>query len=166
MYRYLLIGLIAFTLKSCIRIGDDEIRGDYEPVIMSRANFENEVGITSSQPLENPGKIYVYGKFLFVNEKNKGFHIYDNRYPSSPQKVKFLKAFGATDIAIKGQYFYVNQATDLLTFYYDENQNAYTLTKRVRNVFPQKRSPQGRHPNVTEDEVVVDWIEKTDIDDE
>ncbi|KXX70114.1 hypothetical protein [Flammeovirga sp. SJP92] len=171
MYRYLLVGLIAITLKSCIRFvdsGEGEVISEpwpldnYEPVIMSREDFEKEIGVTEAVPLETTGKIYVHGKFLYVNEKNKGFHIYDNRYPNSPQKVKFLKALGATDIAIKGQYLYVNQATDLIAFYFNENQNTYVLTKRVKNVFPQKLSPEGWSHGVDENQIIVDWIEKTD----
>ncbi|WP_044201371.1 hypothetical protein [Flammeovirga sp. OC4] len=162
MYRYLLMVVLAITLKSCIRFVNEPTEDDYEPVVMSRTDFEQEVGISDPQPLENPGKIYVYGKFLFVNEKNKGFHIYDNRYPNSPQKVKFLKAVGATDIAIKGEYFYVNQATDLITFHYIESLNSYTLTKRVRNVFPQKQSPGGFSKSVEENQIIVNWLKVTD----
>lgn len=168
MYRYLLISFMAIVLTSCLGNEGEErfvmesepwLNYGYEPVIMSREDFEKEVGTAEARGLEKPGKIYVLGKYLFVNEKGLGFHVYDNSIPESPQKIQFLKARGATDIAIKGKYFYVNQATDLITFYFDEAQNTYTLMNRVRNVFPQKISPDGRTYGFEEDQIIVDWVQ-------
>lgn len=170
MYRILSLSIITLLFSACIEItgrsssgtfGDPSFEDQYEAIIVSRTDFEKEIGEIEAQPLDRPGKIYVFGKFLFINEKNKGFHVYDNRYPNAPQKVKFIKALGATDIAIRGQNYYINQATDLITFYYNENQNTFELTKRIRNIFPQKVSPNGFSMSVEEEQIIVNWIDKT-----
>ena len=43
-----------------------------------------EIAMTAPRSIVNPGKIYRYGKYLLVNEKQKGIHLFDNSDQSSP----------------------------------------------------------------------------------
>ena len=55
----------------------------------------------SPRALEQPGKMYVKGKYLYVNEIKKGIHIIDNGNPASPKFVTFINIPGNGDIAVR-----------------------------------------------------------------
>ena len=118
-------------------------------------DFESAVGLTQSTSLTKAGKIYIKDDLLFVNDVKKGFHIYRYDSTGQPQPVAFINIPGATDIAMRSNTLYINQATDLVTLLYVNN--SISLIKRNRNVFPPMLSPEGYYGNITEDEVIVDW---------
>jgi len=134
------------------------IESQYEPVFLSRAVFEESVTVNNPLAIVTSGKIYVKGDFLFVNELNKGFHVFDNTDPTNPKSVKFLEVPGATDMAIRNNMIYINQATDLIAVEYLPETNSAILTKRIRNTFPMLLSPDGFDAfDIPENSVVVDW---------
>jgi len=164
--KLLLVGFILICLQSCCPflvdcdINDDDVIDPffsrYEPILLDRNDFENSVSLQESISIGTSGKIYIIGDLLFINEVHKGFHIYDNSNPAFPTPIKFLKAPGSTDLAIRDNMIYINQATDLIAIEY--NSNEITLTKRVANVFPELRSPDGMLPyNIPENNVVIGW---------
>ncbi len=159
--RYLGIGIFISLQTACYTDNDDytdHTPSSYLPVLMSRTDFENSVAITTPRAVETAGKIYVKENILLVNEMRQGFHVYDNTNPESPKSIAFITAPGATDIAIRDNMLYINQATDLLAVQYDATTNKLTVTKRVPNTFPPLRSPEGYIP-ITE-EVVTNWTLK------
>jgi len=130
----------------------------YDPILLNRADFENSVSIKDPIAIGTSGKIYIKGDLLFINEVHKGFHIYDNSDPSSPTPIKFLEAPGSTDLAIRDNMVYINQATDLIAVAFDDTTNQIELTKRVVNVFPELRSPDGFLPyNIPDNTIVIGW---------
>lgn len=158
--RHLLLLFIPLLLSSCFEWGNDtDVReSNYTPVVMTRNNFENDVYLQPQpRPVIRSGKIYIAGSILFVNEVNKGFHVYDYSNPASPVAVAFINIPGATDVAMRDNFVYINQATDLVTFRLTTI-NTLVLVKRDRNVFPQKQSPDGFLHNVPENNIVVDWV--------
>jgi len=163
-----LSGIIIIHLQSCCYTCNDEDEEDvffqprfsnqYEPIRLDRSDFENSVSLKDPTAIEVSGKIYLQGDLLFINEIHKGFHIYDNTDPSNPILLKFLNVPGSTDLAIRDTMIYINQATDLIAVEYNTNTNEVSLTKRVTNVFPQLRSPDGFLPdNVSDDSIVIGW---------
>lgn len=162
--KHLLFALLpAVLLSSCIgwhtdNADDFPIPSNYTPVVMTRTDFENAVQLQSVQPVTKSGKVYVMGSLLFVNDVNKGFHVYDYTNAANPVAVAFINIPGATDVAIRGNSLYINQATDLVTLQYNETANTIAVTKRNRNVFPAKLSPDGFEEYVTENNVVVNWV--------
>ena len=48
----------------------------YRPIYASE-NEVNQVTTEAPQPLKKPGKIYVRGNYLFINEQGKGIHLID-----------------------------------------------------------------------------------------
>ncbi len=147
-------------LVDCENNGDDIVDpffSRYEPVLLDRTNFENSVTLKDPVTINTSGKIYIKDDLLFINEVHKGFHIYDNSDPASPLPLKFLEVPGSTDLAIRDNMIYINQATDLIAVEYDINQSI-RLMKRVVNVFPELRSPDGFLPyNIPENNVVIGW---------
>ena len=74
----LLISVAAFT--SCNK--KQESVDGWKPIYSIEENTET-VEMKSSEPLENPGRIYVYEQYLLVNDQAKGIHIYDNSNTTS-----------------------------------------------------------------------------------
>lgn len=91
---------------------------------------KREVKQKGAQPLEETGKIYVKDNFLYINEKNKGVHIYDNSNPEKPTQVDYLAIPGNLDVAMKGDFLYADSYMDLVAI------NMKTKkTTRVNDVF-------------------------------
>ncbi|MDH7447119.1 hypothetical protein [Aquimarina sp. 2201CG14-23] len=167
--KFILLSFAFLFIQSCCPFladcdnNDDDIIIDpissrYEPVFIDRNDFENSVSINDPIAINTSGKIYIKDGLLFINEVRKGFHIYDNTDPTSPTPIKFLKAPGSTDLAVRDNMIYINQATDLIAIAFNTATNEITLTKRVVNVFPELRSPDGFLPyNIPENNVVVGW---------
>ncbi|UOY05558.1 hypothetical protein L0P88_16585 [Muricauda sp. SCSIO 64092] len=164
---FLPLFLIVSTLGGCCFYGnceDDDFIGDqlsaslYEPVFLDRSDFEKSVQLREPMEILNSGKIYVKDNYLFVNEVRKGFHVFDNSNPQSPIKITFIEVPGSTDLAIRENIFYINQATDLIAADFDFGTNSLTLTKRIENTFPELLSPDGFYAyDVPLNSVVVDW---------
>ncbi len=167
MKKYFLLLLVTSSIlfQSCIYWGgDDDIiddfpSGSYEPVIMKRTAFEASTTLENTpRIIENSGKIYVKGGYIFINEVNKGFHLINNSDPSNPQNVGFIQVLGSSDLSVKENVLYSNNATDLIAFTIDETQETITITKRLENVFPQIWSPEGQsYYNLEQDDVIVNW---------
>lgn len=153
--------LLMLMLTGCWGYGEtDDVQPpdyNYNAVVMNRDAFENAVSLTAAQPVVKSGKIYVKGDLLFVNDVNKGFHIYNCSTPDVMVPVAFLNVPGATDLAVRNNIIYINQAVDLITLVYNAEANTITLTKRNKNVFPQKPSPDNNYQEVSENEIIVDW---------
>ncbi len=168
---HLILMLVAATvLQSCCWNGDcDEtddfpvtlVESQFEPVYMPRPEFENSVELGPAQVVINSGKIYVIGSYLFINEKNKGFHVFNNEDPSNPTSLYFITSPGATDLAIRENVLFINQATDLIAVAIDFTTGGLTVSKRIKNTFPIMLSPDGFYPeNLPVDNVVINWIPK------
>lgn len=132
----------------------------YKPVVMNRADFENSIKITEPATMQNAGKIYLKDNWMLLGDTNLGFHLYDNSDPENPKNIAFLQIPGATDLAIRDHIFYVNQAVDLVAFSINTSTKEVTLYKRVRNTFPIKQAPDGYYEYRSDDEVIVNWIER------
>ncbi len=149
----------------CTFYGDceDDVRGifidsQYTPVLLERTDFEASVALTNPTTIGTSGKIYIVNNLLFINELHKGFHIYNNSDPTNPRLLKFLEAPGSTDLAIRENMIYINQATDLIVVQYNEGSSDVSLKKRIANTFPPLRSPDGFDAyDIPENSVVVDW---------
>tara|TARA_R110002020_G_scaffold186360_1_gene384358 strand:- start:570 stop:1712 length:1143 start_codon:yes stop_codon:yes gene_type:complete len=87
-----------------------------------------------AQPLDNPGKIYIYEDYLFINEPTEGIHILDNTNPSDPINLKFIPIQGNVDLAINDNILYADNYVDLLAFDIS-NLDDIKLIKRVEDVF-------------------------------
>lgn len=134
----------------------------YEPVYMSYDALRNAVKSEPAQPLKKPGKIYLKGNYIFVNEVDKGIHIINNSNPSAPQNIGFINIPGNVDIAATGNVLYADSYIDLLALDIT-NPQSITVLKRIENALPQRTFTGGYHAD-PEKGVVVDWkeVEKTE----
>lgn len=127
---------LAVGLSSC----DDQVIQEviYKanvPIYMSYDEIYESIEYTeTTETLEHPGKIYYYKNYLFIGERTKGVHIYDNANPTSPQKVGFVSIPGNNDIAIRGNHMYADCFTDLIVFELGDLQNM-EVVKVIEDVF-------------------------------
>lgn len=162
----LLLSIAFLLVESCCFYGDckDDFDDDntsfsrYDPVYLSRTDLEQSIDLVEPLQIINSGKIYVKDDLLFVNETRKGFHVFDNSNPENPVKIAFIAVPGSTDLAIRENVLYINQATNLIAARYNFNENQLSVTKRVGNTFPELLSPDGFYAyDVPANSIVVDW---------
>ncbi|MFH1321196.1 MAG: hypothetical protein ABII90_11165 [Bacteroidota bacterium] len=128
--------LILLTISGCRdKMYEERTYTANVPIYMNYDELRSSVSSKSSQNLENPGKIYFKDNYLFVNEINKGIHIFDNSNPSSPQNISFINIPGNVDIAVKGDILYADNYIDLVAIDLG-NITSCNVTKRINSVFP------------------------------
>lgn len=132
----LMVGMMFLVLPSC----HDEVTSTHTfrtvmPVYLEMSTIRaKDILVAPPQELENPGKIYIYGDYLFVNEPQKGIHILDNSNPAAPINVNFIKIDGNVDLAINSGILYADSYVDLLAFDISDIRNV-KLENRVEDVF-------------------------------
>ena len=124
---------------------------------MKRSDFENSIKFEAPKSILKSGKIYIKDEIMYLNDVNKGFQIYNYSNPNNPVKIGYINIPGATDVAIRNNILYVNQATDLVTLNYNTSANSVTVTNRIKNAFPPKVSPDGFMAKEKQNQVVIDW---------
>jgi len=132
----LIISLTVFCILfffSCTNKNEDLLVEGLKPVYIEKSTIKN-IYTTAPQPLKEPGKIYIYGHLVFVNEKGRGIHIIDNSNPYNPTKLKFINIPGNYDLAIKNNFMYVDNASDLVTLNINDLDNI-TVENRIENVY-------------------------------
>ncbi len=135
-FNYLVLVALVFGLISC----EDEVTNTYTyrtmmPVYLQMSDVRaREIFVAPAQELENPGKIYIYGDYLLINEPLEGIHILDNTNPASPVNLNFIPIEGNVDLAVNSGMLYADSYVDLLIFDL-ENIQDIKLVERVENVF-------------------------------
>lgn len=158
----LLWPILLLFFVSCIYSGNDDDfvpQNIYDPVVMERPEFESAVQVKPIQNIEKSGKIYIKDNLLFINEFRKGFHVFNYSNPLNPIAVGFIQIPGATDLAVRNNTIYINQAVDLVTLQYNISGNSLTITNRNRAIFPQIIAPNGEYHEVSENQIIVDFTE-------
>ena len=125
LLRFAFVGLVLATLSGCLR---DECTSTrtyvrFDPIYKLPADFRVGVSAESPRTLRNPGKMYAFDTYLFINELHEGIHVIDNSNPASPQNIAFWKIPGNVDMAIRGNHLYADQYVDLLTIDISDLQN-------------------------------------------
>jgi LVIVD repeat len=138
-YLYL---LLLFLLSGCISFGNEdeypnEVDG-FKPVYASKEKI-NSISTLEARVLQKPGKIYTYGKYLFIGESGKGVHIIDNADTKQPKALSFIEIPFNNDIAIKGSIMYADNYGDLVVFDIS-NPTDVKLMNRITNALPQNSS--------------------------
>ncbi len=110
-------------------------RDPFLPQYMSYEEFRASFAVLPAQPIVAPGKIYVKGDVLLINDINLGIHIIDNRNPATPLPLSFLKVLGSRDIAMFDHYLYVDSFVDFLVIDIEDPATP-RLLQRVENIFP------------------------------
>ncbi len=132
----ILILMVSGSFFSC----QDEITTSYTyramvPVYLAMSDVRaRQMVIEPGKELENPGKIYLYGDYLLINEPQEGIHILDNTNPSSPINLNFIPIEGNVDLAVNNNMLYADNYVDLLVFDIS-NIRSIKQVERVKDVF-------------------------------
>jgi hypothetical protein len=105
--------LTLLFLGSC----QDKLLQTYEinnPVYMSYEDLRSAVNDTTPEEISQPGKIYLYGDYILVNEVREGIHVVKNTDPSNPEVISFIIIPGNIDMAIKNNILYADSYVDLV----------------------------------------------------
>ena len=149
--------IIVFALQSCLKDKITRTYSVFEPIYKSKAEVQAEIKSSTAVSISNPGKIYMYGNYIFLNEVNKGVHIIDNSDPSKPVIKAFINIPGNVDIAVKGSTLYADLFTDLVVVDISDPLNA-TLKNVVTKIFPERAYAPGFVQDSTK--VIVGWTER------
>lgn len=159
---FIFLLFMASILSSCgwdTWLDDPIFQEEYEPIYLSRDELNKSVYSDLPQEMVNPGKIYVLGQYLFINEKYKGIHVIDNRNPDQPKPLGFIHIPGNIDMAGKGIYIYVDNAVDMVTLNIS-NPASVQIVDRQENTFPTLEAPDGRSSYDSSQGIVVGWQKK------
>ncbi len=130
--------MATLLVLSCNKNKEKEVIG-LKPVYTSTETLER-IEVRENEPLDKPGKIYVYENYLMVNDQSKGIHIYDNSNPSNPTHLSFIAIPGNMDFSVRNSSLYADNITDLVVF--DISQPAKpAYSSRVKSVFPSQTAP-------------------------
>jgi hypothetical protein len=155
--------LIVIFLGGC----QDKLLHTYEvsnPVYMSYEDLRSAVGDTMPTEISKPGKIYLYGEYILVNEVRKGIHVIHNADPANPEVISFIKIPGNIDMAIKHDILYADSYVDLVAIDISDL-NDIREVARFEDLFSWSLPPYEANSRVGPlDEskgVVVDWEKVT-----
>jgi len=129
----------------------------YIPVYKTSAEVRANIKSNPATEIKNPGKIFILGNYIFLNEINKGIHLIDNTNPSAPVNAGFIDIPGNLDIAIKGNILYADLYTDLVALDISNPLNVIK-TKIIDGVFPHRYYGSGFMPDSSK--IITDWIKR------
>jgi len=159
MKKYILLSLLVsvMIIPSCLKDKYTKSPIAFEPVFRDKSAVLADIKSDGPRSIGNPGKLYKYGNYIFLNEINKGVHIIDNTDPTNPVIKAFINIPGNLDIAVKGNVLYADLYTDMLAVDISNPLNAH-LVKLVPHIFPERFYSAGTVYDTTK--VIVDWIQK------
>jgi hypothetical protein len=130
----------------------------YEPVYKTKADVRANIKSNAPREISTPGKIYIKGDYIFLNEVDRGIHVINNSNPAQPQRIAFIDIPGNVDLAVKGNILYADLYTDLVAIDITDPSSA-KLTKVVEGVFPY-RYWGGGFAGPASDMVVAEWVKR------
>ena len=129
----------------------------YLPVYRTTSEVKANIKSNAPKDVVNPGKIFLLGNYIFLNEIDKGIHIIDNSNPASPRNVAFIDIPGNMDLAVKGNTLYVDLYTDLVTLDISNPLNV-VVKKYNEGVFPYRAYGNGFYGDTTK--IISDWLKR------
>lgn len=148
------LALVAGMFQGCLKDTCSRTYTVFTPVYKTvaevRANIKNSVPID----VQRPGKMFVIGNTIFLNEVDKGVHIIDNSNPAKPVNKHFVAIPGNIDLAVQGNFLYADLYSDLVTIDIS-NPAAITVKSIVENAFPFRRYANGFVADASK--IIVDW---------
>lgn len=109
----------------------------YKPLYKTADEVRANIRTNTPLSIEKPGKIFVRGQYIFLNEVDKGIHVIDNSNPSQPRNIAFIAIPGNMDMAVKGNILYADLYTDLVAIDITDPQHV-VVKKIVEGVFPHR----------------------------
>ncbi len=80
----------------------------YRPVYQAMAAVRASLKSEAPEPIQQPSKLFIRGRYIFLNDVNRGIHIIDNSNPAQPKNVAFIPIPGNVDLAVNGNTLYAD----------------------------------------------------------
>lgn len=158
----LLLVITSFFLNGCFKDTITKTYTIYRPVYKSKAEVRASIKSSAPVAVENPGKLFVVGNYIFLNEINKGIHVIDNTNPAAPVNKYFINIPGNVDLAVTGNTLYADMYTDLVTLDLS-NPSSIQISKTEQGIFPSRSYQGGFFADTSR--FITEWIKKdTTID--
>jgi len=154
---FFLFAVSVVILNSCLKDKVTHTYTMYIPVYKTKAEVYANLKTNAPQQIQSPGKLFLYGNYIFLNDIDKGIHIIDNSNPTLPIPKSFIAIPGNLDIAVKGNTLYADLGTDLVVIDIT-NPLAARFEKFIPFVFPYRNYGNGFIGDSTR--IIVDWIRK------
>lgn len=146
-----------FFLAGCVKDNCTQTYTYFVPVYQTTADVRANIKSNQPQEIERPGKLFIKGDYIFLNELDKGIHIINNIDPSNPKNVAFIDIPGNMELAVKGNILYADLYTDLVAIDIS-NPLQISVKSIVDNAFPERIYINGFAADPTQ--VIVDWVER------
>lgn len=146
--------IASIILAACTKDTGFKVVKIYTPVYKAAAEIRAAIKTSDPEGVGLPGKMFLSGNYIFLNEVNKGIHIIDNSNPSSPVNKGFISIPGNLDISVKGNTLYADCFTDLLVIDISNVANVQ-FKKFFHNIFIDRSSVLGN--SIPDGQVIVDW---------
>lgn len=151
---------LLFVFNSCVKDTCTRRYEYWEPVYRTKDEVRANIKNNPVREIERPGKIYIRGNYIFLNELDRGIHVIDNSIKTSPRQIAFIDIPGNLDMAVKGNMLYADFYTDLVTI--DISNPAQIVVKKfTENIFPERHWENGFSPNPSM--TIADWVKKDTI---
>ena len=156
----LLLFLFGLMLQGCLKDTCSKTMTMFTPVYKTTAEVRANIKNNPAEAIKNPGKMFVLGNYIFLNEVDKGIHIIDNSNPSSPVNKYFVNIPGNIDLAVHGNTLYADLYSDMVTIDITDPA-AISVKKIIEDAFPFRRYANGFIADNSK--VIVDWIQKDTV---
>lgn len=154
----LLLCLMALTFWGCIK---DKVTKTYtieRPIYKPLSAVLAGINGNAAEPVSSAGKLYIKGKYIFLNEVDKGIHVIDNTDPSRPIQTAYLDIPGNRDIAVKDNILYADMYASLLAIDISDLHHV-TIKKNIPDFFT-NRMYYTNGIRTDSSQVIVGWIKK------
>ncbi len=155
----IIVFFVSFLFGGCVKgtITHTYTYSWYEPLYKTKAEvYADIIKSNPGREIENPGKIFIIGKYIFLNEIGRGIHVIDNSNPASPKNIAFIAIAGNLDLAVKGNTLYADIYSDLVALDIT-NPLQVINTKIVENAFPVSSYYQSGY-GADSNKIVYDWV--------
>lgn len=161
----ILIVVLSFTFTGCTdKCEETRTFKRFTPITLTLQQVREGVRVEEARELQNPGKIYTKDGYLFINEIKEGIHLFDNKNPSSPTPVAFLRIPGNGDMAVRNNILYADSYMDLVAFDISDPVHPREVG-RVQSIFPRGQFDGGswvmNPQTVTLSDQRVDYVTET-----
>ncbi len=153
-----ILGLFVVVVMLATACTKDYVKESYtffRPVYKTKTEVRANIKNSAAEPLVQPGKLFIKGNYVFLNEVNKGVHIIDYSNPASPKNISFINIPGNVDVAVRGNFLYADCYTDLVTIDISNPANV-NLEAIIEGVFPH-RAYEGNFMADT-NKVITSWV--------
>jgi hypothetical protein len=150
---------VMIVFQGCLKDKTRETYTIYTPVFKTLSQVRADMKSGPAKPLQNIGKLNVFGNYIFLNEVGRGIHVIDNTNPAAPRNISFINIPHNVDLAVRGSYLYADCYSDIAVFDISQPTNVVPV-KFMNNVIKEQNRYWYGINNPDLIQVVVDYIAK------